>query len=305
MLPFKVVLPPCLWLVGVCAMGLWMQGCERTQFLPPLTNDEAPVITLTSPRTNSTLARVNQRIQIRVFAVDDVGLDFFRVRREALGENGEVLEAAQLVEQTVGTSTFSFEFEEEVPDVENAPKLRYVFEVIDGQGTRASVSFVVSVLPEEAPPLFRIFGGENQRINSLQAQADVAFNFTSRTSFPAAATNQLDRDIEELTPSADESFAAQLRSPNNEAIGQDSVFVMTTAARFNFEEATYLSLLQAYISEPSPQPRTPPLRVGDLVIVRLTKAPQPQFAVMRIKEVINEAGSGNDYLLFDFKVSSR
>ena len=122
---------------------------------------------------------------------------------------------------------------------------------------------------------------------------------------------QIDRDIEEssrtgnnLFPPVPTAFAPKFASPNNQLLGQDSVFVLTNATRFNYEAATYTSLYQAFFSDALPARETPVLKVGDYVIVRLIKAPQPQFAIMRITE-INDVVGVADYVRFDYKVTTQ
>ncbi|MEM6766219.1 MAG: hypothetical protein AAF655_14875, partial [Bacteroidota bacterium] len=46
------------------------------------------------------------------------------------------------------------------------------------------------------------------------------------------------------------------------------------------------------------------IQKGELIIIRLTRAPAPQFAVLRIEDIIDEAGSTRDRILFSYKVSS-
>ena len=284
----------------IAQMGLF--SCERTQYLPSLSTDEDPVISITDPTTNSTLARPGQQVKVNVLAVDDLALTAFRVKLKIVDDNGNIIEESTPVQQELSSLRFNYELAEIVSEQSASTQLIYTFEVIDSKGATASVEFSIGVLPQQLPPEFRIISFKGQTLNSKPSGNNYALNFTSRATYPPPANNDLSRDIEENTTGT--TFQAKLISPNNAALGQDSVFIMTDESRFNFEETTWLSLSQAYFSGGNFLSETPSLKVNDIVIVRLTKAPSPQFAVVKVLEVIDEAGSTNDRLVFDYKVSS-
>ncbi len=280
-------------------------ACERTQFLPSLSDDDGPAITLTSPSTNSSLARPGEKISASIQAVDDLQLTIFRLNLKVLNESGNVVETSTPVQQEIATQSFSYSLNETVSDQAASYQLVYTFEVIDSKGATASVDFSVGVLPPKEIPPFRLLSFSDQRLNSKQANTGFALNFTSRSTYPPPTNTPLNRDIEEDSPSnPNGTFSPQLTSPNNATAGQDSVFVMTDASSFNFDEASWLSLSQAYFSSSDFLNRTPTLSVGDLIIVRLTKAPATQFTMIKITEIVDGAGTANDYMMFDYKVSS-
>lgn len=292
-----------IYFVCIGIIGLW--SCERTQYLPSLSTDEDPVISLTNPTTNSTLARPGEQVKVNVLAVDDLALTVFRVKLKVIDENGNEIESSTPIQQELNGLSFSYELAEIIPDQSASTQLIYTFEVIDSKGAVANVDFSIGILARQNPPQFRILSFKDQSLNAKPSGTAFALNFTSRATYPPPATNLLSRDIEENTQNdGSGSFSAKLISPNNAALGRDSVFVMTDASKFNFEEATWLSLYQAYFSSGIFLSETPSLKVDDFVIVRLTKAPAPQFAIMKIRDVVDGAGSTNDYIVFDYKVSS-
>ncbi|RMG19730.1 MAG: hypothetical protein D6730_21020 [Bacteroidetes bacterium] len=283
---------------------LSLAACERSQFLPPLTDDQPPAISLTHPNTNSGIARPNERVEASIQAVDDLQLAFFRIQKQSLDNNGNELESNILLQQEISGTLLHFDFEEVLSEQPGLSRIIYTFDAIDSRGAAASVTYSLGVLPTEPSSPFRIFSVKNQRLNSRLAATAFAFNFTTGTTFPPPASNPLERDIEEGSTDPNLPFSPSFSSPANQSLGQDSVFVRTDASRFNFEAATYLTLYQAYFSAPAYHSSLSGLQAGELLIVRLTKAPQPQFAVMKLNEVVDQPGTDNDYLLFDYKVTS-
>ncbi|MEO0471627.1 MAG: hypothetical protein AAF206_18500, partial [Bacteroidota bacterium] len=158
------------------------------------------------------------------------------------------------------------------------------------------------------PAPFEVLRYENDSIFNFRSNVAFRFNFTQRNSFPdiSGPGNVLDTDIEESAGSQG-LWEPRLISPNNAFFNRDSVFVLTDASRFNYNEASYETIAQAWFSDPSPASETPVLAVDDIVIVRLTKSPQPQFAVMRITRLEDDGAGLNvrDRLIFDYMVTSQ
>lgn len=307
---------PLLFLTSIfCLLMLGLVSCESDPEESPIPEDLAPAITILAPSTNNFLARVGEPVSVTFRLADNEALNVFRVVGRVFDQAGNVvgtdfIETAG-VSGTLLDTTYTFL----VPTgFQPYYKIRFTVYAIDTRGASADALFWVNILPEEGTPSpYKVLTYNNRRMFSRLAPIAYAFNFTSRDSMPAnnVSSAQIDRDIEEssntgndLFPPIPTAFAPRLTSPNNALLGTDSVFVVTDATRFNYEEATHTSLYQAFFSDPLPAAETPPLKVGDYVIVRLIKAPQPQFAIMKITEIRDASGVA-DYIRFDYKVTTQ
>ncbi|MEM7040960.1 MAG: hypothetical protein AAF570_28610, partial [Bacteroidota bacterium] len=83
----------------------------------------------------------------------------------------------------------------------------------------------------------------------------------------------------------------------------DSVLVSTNTSMFNFDELTYETMWEAYVTSNKIGAQTEPLGVGDVVILKMPNL--PHFAAIHIKEKdFNEPGVGAcGCLVFDYKYS--
>ncbi len=300
--------------VILCLFLFGLVSCETDPEESPIPVDLAPAITLIAPTTNNFLAREGEPVAVTFRLADNEALNAFRVVGRVFDQENNIVGTDFIETAGINGTLLDTTYTYLVPTgFQPYYKIRFTVYVIDSKGASASSLFWVNILPEpDDPSPYKILTYTNRRMFSRLAPIAYAFNFTSRDSIPAnnVPSGQIDRDIEEssmtgndLFPPIPSDFAPKLISPNNQLLGQDSVFVITDAARFNYEEATYLSIYQAFFSDSQPAPETPVLQVGDYVIVRLIKAPQPQFAVMKITTVQDDPGK-IDFIRFDYKVTT-
>jgi hypothetical protein len=307
---------PLLFLTSVFFLLMWgLVSCESLPEESPIPEDLSPAITILAPATNNFLAREGEPVSVTFRLADNEALNVFRVVGRVFDQQGNVVGTDFIETAGVSGTLLDTVYTYVVPaGFQPYYRIRFTVYAIDTKGASADALFWVNIIPQEgAPSPYKVLTYRNRRTFSRLAPIAYAFNFTSRDSIPAnnVPGGQIDRDIEEssrtgnnLFPPVPSAFAPKLISPNNQLLGVDSVFVVTNAARFNYEEATYNSLYQAFFSDALPSPETPVLKVGDYVIVRLIKAPQPQFAIMKITEVQDVVGVA-DFIRFDYKVTTQ
>lgn len=287
-------------------------GCREEEPGDLLPSDMDPAITLLSPSNGSFLVQSGDPISVNFQLADNEALKIFRAVPEIYDQADSLLgDGLPLDFDVAGTNTqFTLNLNPTGPAFY---KIKYNCYAIDSKGAFASTFFWVSLLPDpNDPPIYQVLTYTADTLVSSLADSAYAFNFTARTPLPVRPGESLDTlrlqmDIAEISGTGRFSWEPVLTSPNNEALGLDSVFVLTEASRFNYESATYASIYEAYFSDPAPSTETRILAEGDYVIVRLTKAPAPQFAVMAVRALI-DTGFGvlgeKDLLVFDYKVTT-
>ncbi len=286
-------------------------ACDNQEPLELLPEDKAPAITLVSPSNNSLLKEVDEPFTVTLQLADNEALKLLRLTAEIFDQEDQQIGSSFLVRDLeVSGTNVVMDITEKVPQgALPYYKVKYTAHAIDSKGEFGSAFFFVSVLPEPVEPApYEIRTYTKDSIFNSEASFGKGFNFTNRVILPNPqfAGTDLDFDIREISGTAKLLYAPILASPSNEFFGQDSVFVITNEARFNYDEATYETIFNAFFSDPAPAPETPTLQIGDLVIVRLTKAPQPQFAIMKITGFKDDGAGVNilDVMRFDYKVTA-
>ncbi|MEM7367054.1 MAG: hypothetical protein AAF587_00565 [Bacteroidota bacterium] len=280
--------------------------------------DEDPVIAVIAPTNTRLLNRSGDQITVSFQLADQEGLRLFRAIPKRYNANDSLLEDLDPIDFEISGQNQNFNFDLTVLPADPFDKYQYICYVIDTKGASAEANFWISILPDPTDP---------EPYDLLTYTADTlknpgtkpedmfkfGFNLSARQAVPSVGNQNLDTLTLQMDIAVDVAnpltiWEPFLWSPNNEQAGQDSVFVMTDATRFNYEEATYTTIYQAYFSDPNPAPQTPFLAAGQYIIVRLIKTPRPQFAVLRITEVIDDGRGGlfgvSDQVVFDYKIST-
>lgn len=285
-------------------------ACEEDPVNPNPPEDQPPAIALISPENNNFLIEKTETFSVTLQLADNEALATFKVSGEIFDTDAVSASTFNEPDQSISGTAQTITFSSTPPTgAEDYYRVKYTCTAVDAKGAEASTFFWVSVIPAPDPAAeFVVLEFEGDSVLNNLVPNRYAFNFTSREMLPTITSNNpLDFDIAEVSGSGRGIFAPQFESPNNILAGQDSVFVVTSAESFNYEEATHETISQAFFSDPAPFSKTPPLKVDDYVIVRLTKAPQPQFAVMRIKRLVDDGGGIliQDRVVFDYKVTSQ
>lgn len=292
--------------------------------------DGAPAITMVSPLNNNFLERAGEKFTVTFQLADNESLKLFRAVAQVYNPSDSIVNFDFIWKDIEVNGTNELvDFEVQVPN-NYGPyfKVRFTCYALDSKGEYNSAVFWLSILPEPSdPPIYKvfeyeadtIFNNRNGTVGSPKRDSVYAFNFTARRRFPTKSDYDTHgvgpaqlKEILKLEMDVAESSGSQgiwmprLTSPSNEALDRDSIFVITDASRFNYENATYNTIYRAYFSDPSPYTETPILEVGNYVIIKLIKSPQPQFAVMKITELIDDGGgiAVKDQIIFDYKVTS-
>jgi len=280
--------------------------------------DQGPAITVLSPQNTRLLRQSGEQVSISFQLADREELALFRAIPRLYDANDSLIGNLLPIDFEIEGQNVPFDFDFTVLPANPFEKYEYLCYVIDSKGAFASTSFWVSVLPDpNAPEPYRILTYENDSIKYPGARDEdsvrFAFNLSARESLPIRAFENLDTlrlqmDVAANVANPLTAWAPFYTSPNNQLQGEDSVFVVTSADRFNYEAATYTTIYQAFFSDPAPAPQTPVLEAGQYVIVRLIRSPKPQFAVIRIVEIYDDNRFGllgaGDYVVFDYKVTT-
>ncbi|WNJ16748.1 hypothetical protein [Pontibacter sp. G13] len=309
-----------LLFAGFVAVGMLISGCSPDDNLDDLIpEDQAPAITIVAPTNTRLLEQSGQLVTVSFRMADQEALRLFRAVPTIYDPNGNEIGTMPNMDTDLAGTNVDFDFQFITPLLPGYSKVKYTCYAIDSKGAFASAEFWVTILPNPSdPPIYEVLEYQGDSVMNPFDEINHAFNFSARRLLPApgedAASLVLEMDIAtELEGSALGFWRPFLYSPNNDQLGLDSVFVVTNPEKFNYEEATYQTIFEAFFSDPAPATRTPELLgsggviLHEYVIIRLTKAPAPQFAVMKITGGFDDGtglGKTTDQLYFDYKVTS-
>lgn len=302
---YRKLISPLLIAVLITSFAACKEDIE-----PPLPADEDPAISLLAPASNNFLKEAGEDISLSLQLYDNEALKLLRVTGRVYSETDSIVGDDFVVKDIDITGTnLNYDLTLTAPNLPAYYKIRYTIYAIDSKGAEAAAIAWLTILPTPITPApYQVLTYENDFIFNRLLGIGYGFNFTNRETLPNPTNqNPLELDIAEFSASQG-GWLPVLESPNNAFFGQDSVFVITDESRFNYNEATYETISQAFFSDPMPSPRTPVLEEGDYVIIRLTKAPKPQFAVMKIVTLeFDGGGAGNprDKIFFDYLVTSQ
>ena len=291
-----------IFLIG---LGLALVACHDDTINNPLRDIEPPVIQLISPDSSKLIAKTGEVLDFHLEAADDKGLSLFQVDYQVQDPEGAILIPLTQLKQIPLSERFErLHFSDEVDTFPSFSRITYSFWVEDQRESRDQVEVVVTAIQPTPPSavVFPTFTYTSRKLWSGASDSLSGFNFSTQQAFASNWENPLSIDITEM--STDETFAAQLSSPNNDRLNRDSIFVHLSPTQINFEEADYELIWSFYQSSTNFMKQSPQLEGGDLLIIKLSKAPQPQFALMRILKVQDLPGTTQDYLEFDYKVTS-
>lgn len=307
----------------LAAALLFVAACkdrERNE-LPPA--DSMPTIQRIAPSAPSTLALPGTEIQLVFQLADNERLARFSVEEKNLANvryyddkivvngvtrdtvllTGDVLSQTLLVDNAISGNSVRQSFKYVVPNLPPMTRIELNFCVEDNKGQKNCTLFVITVdfqRTDELAQYFSMLSYQNDTIyNRLAAGNWGAFNLIARQ----RATNIAAQDIRETTEITGE-FDQALVSPNNQFA---AVMVVVRENEFNYDQATYSTMRQAYEARVKVQ-RTPKLQPGDIVLLRLTELNLNynnwnHIAAIRIKQVVTTQFDDFDYLVFDYKRS--
>ncbi|MCS6905759.1 MAG: hypothetical protein RML72_09770 [Bacteroidia bacterium] len=293
----------------------------------PLPTNQKPVIRKISPSSPSVIARGGEKVKITFLAADNEALEkieieeiiltnvqyrdssFIRngVKIDSLISRGDTLSRKTILSKkirgTVHTETVDYEVSSFLPPL---ARIDIIAQVTDNIQQKARTQpFYISVDFDKNNPVDDAFGlesYENIKLYARNSRKDSsAYNLISNRY--SNIQNLADIDIQEVSDTNNTLFRRILQAPNP---AQDSTLVVLNDNILNYNQLTYSIMRGAFMAHPQ-RKRTSPLRVGDIVLVKLRlQNPNynnwPHYAALRIKAII-EQGRKDNYLLLDYKRS--
>lgn len=297
-------------------VALFFSACDRNIDTRPIPADTNPGITLVAPASGNILRTIGSTADMDVQLSDNEALKALRVVQTISDADGNILLEDSFIEDVlvVGTNAivqYSYGIPLNVGPILIEPfyKIRLDYYALDTKGASAKTSALINVIPDPAGPpqyLLHSYSG-NRMIHPNSFRELERFNFTNRTNPRPTGSpfDSLSWDIMIVNKLPGPLQGKAMISPAGQYLGLDSVFVVTTPERFNYDLCNYRTIREAYLAGSQITNRISPLpRVGDHVIVRLTKSLKQHFAVMKITAYGRDNnGAGPEFIEFDYKVS--
>lgn len=265
---------------------------------PPV--DGNPQVTLLSPASGYALARKGETVTIKFEIHDNELLNQWEATESWKSVSGvtyqpETRIAGQFaaISTTNAIRTISY-------TVPNTPALQVYTTITvsayatDNKGKRAVGKFRINVIPDDnSSTNYAIQSYAGDTVWSITTGTNYAFDLINRrygdnTTLPVP--NQYIREAS-VPPAIDFVFTSPIWGST------DSVLVTTNASMFNFDELTYETMWEAYVTSNRIGRKTDPLTVGDVIILKMPNL--PHFAAIRV----NGLSVADGRMTFDYKYS--
>ena len=285
--------------------GLFLTSCDPDRNDnpedPPIDSD--PQVTLISPANGYALAKRGETVSIVFEIHDNELLTTWDATEKWTSVSGvvyqpEVAIPAQLAAISTNNSLRTINYT--VPSDPNAIQIYTTIEITayatDNKGKVAKGKFRINVIPDiNDTTAFEFTEYTGDTIFSVTTGHDYAFDLINRVSGnnqTMPLPNQYIR--ESSTPPA---ITWELTTPIQGSL--DSTIVTTDATRFNYDELTYETTWQAFVTSNRIGRKSDPLSPGDIVILKMPTA--PHYAVIRVNTTEGVLGCG--CMTFDYKYS--
>lgn len=262
--------------------------------LPP--EDSDPQVTLIAPSNGYALAKVGETVEITFEIYDKELLTNYDASERWISVSGvEVLAETPIQGQAAVIATNSQErtVSYTVPSsvqVYTTIEIRAIAQ--DNKGKRASAIFRINVIPDDnSSTAYMLQSYVDDSIYSITTGDDYNYDIINRrngSDLEIAAPNRYLRESS-IPPAIDYVLTSPITG------GIDSVIVTTNASYFNFEDCTYETIYQAFVTSNRIGKASDNLTVGDVVILKLPNS--PHFAVVNVKQ------AANGLMVFDYKYS--
>ncbi len=278
-----------LWVLIFSSLFIFSCKKETTKDeMPPV--DKRPSIVRTAPSTSSSNILEGESVNLSYQLADNELLKSIKII-ERINDNDRVL----LEEDITGTilkKDFSYTVPQGLNDLTVIKIIAFVYD--NKMQFDSTVYIVTKDFVRDTTEQYSLLSYENDTIYSnLSITGLNAFNCIARTN---NVTNNTAKDIQENSQVSG-NFLASWVSPNT---NPNKNFVVLTTSQFNFEQARYSTIDQAFRAN-TPRLETGSLRVNDIVILksRIT----PHYIVFKIKAVV-DGPNDEDYIVFDYKRSN-
>ncbi len=287
----------------ILSSTFFLTGCKDPtggDNITPIPDDKNPAITLVGPSNNNALALAGSNVVFNFRMDDNEALKLFRVVGQQFDQRDSVIGTEFIAYQDTISGKISFRtLNYLVPNLPIAYKVRLSAYAIDTKGAYNKTTVWVSVVdaPPPPPPYAMSNNYPAKKVYSKMAGTNQhLFQFTLGGQNPPL--NATSADFAETSAFAG-TFNRQINCPNNP---NPDVVVVTNANSFNYDEATWTTTYQAFFSNPDPKNISAPLNAGDIVIIRLFYVPPyERFGILRVINVVDDAGDANDYIEFEYK----
>ncbi|MEM9933257.1 MAG: hypothetical protein AAF824_06585 [Bacteroidota bacterium] len=285
-------------------LGLSFSACEPeddTVVIPP---NQAPVIQRLTPNINKQLLPQNETLSLSFKLADNEKLAKFRLDLQLRLPDGFLIADSLITESNISGTLETVEEDISLAGFPLFSQLVFTATVTDADNEIATDTYELAILSEDLqPPLFKIFSLGDKQLYQEGTDSASIINLTTQRTWNSLNGNRLEMDLAVSNEKGD-TFEPQLYSPAAEESGQVGTFLLTSTDTINYDKVTHEVLFRAFTALSDQTQPTVNIQKGELIIIRLTRAPAPQFAVLRIEDIIDEAGSTRDRILFSYKVSS-
>lgn len=265
----------------------------------PQVENTAPIVTRYAPYQSFHNDTANGNI-VLYFRFDDQE----QLAKWSVYEQIDSVSNTKIYEETLFDNTQLRTFSYNVPaSVPLGREIKLIAVVEDTKGmTDTTVFRVYRVLPQQiTQPKYSMQSYVNDTIYSglaTNGKFNFSLLFNSNT-----VTNVPDIDIREVSSTAG-TFSVSLSSPNN--TGNSTPFMVITDPNvINYSEVYYDIVDAFYTSNFAAVTNTTgTLQVGNIVLLQMVQTAangDPLYAVIHIKQVVDNAGDDDDYIVFDYK----
>lgn len=266
---------------------------------PPIDSD--PQVTLLSPANGYALARKGDVVTIQFEIHDNELLTTWEATEKWTSVAGTVYHPESRITNqyaTLSTNNAVRTISYQVPNsgIQVYTTIDIYAYATDNKGKVAKGKFRINVIPsDDDSTMYDFTSYTGDTIYSVLTGDDYAFDLINRTTGNnqnMPITNMYIREASSGT-----SISWEFTSPIQSAL--DSIIVTTDASRFNFDELTYETTWQAFVTSNRIGAKSDPLSPGDVVILKLPTL--PHFAVFNVKTTEGIGGCG--CMTFDYKYS--
>ena len=267
---------------------------------PPIDSD--PQVTLLSPSNGYILAHKGETVQIQFEIHDNELLTTWEAKEKWTSVSGVVYNPETRIPgeyATISTNNSIRTITYTVPN-SNIVQVYTTIDVYayatDNRGKVAKGKVRINVIPDvNDATLYEFTSYTNKTLYSILTGHDYAYDLigvASGDNQNMALPNMYIRE-----QSIGSVITWELSSPIQAAL--DSTIVTTDATRFNYDDLTYETTWQAFVTSNRIGRMSDPLSPGDVVILKMPTL--PHFAVIRINTTEGIGGCG--CMTFDYKYS--
>ncbi|MEM8900067.1 MAG: hypothetical protein AAGC85_18275 [Bacteroidota bacterium] len=289
-------------LVFLLAVG--MTACDPEDDQVVLPENQAPVIQRILPSINNQLLARNESIQLSFRIADQEKLAKFTLSLQVVNPQNTVLSDSVVLQEGTSGTIQTVNYSSSLSAYPEFSHLIYTATVTDSENLTASTTYELDILSDSREePLYKIFDIGIKNLYQENQDSSFIMNLTTQRVWNDYDGNLLDMDIA-VVNGGGESYTPQLISPAADESGERRVFIKATSDTLNYENVTHEVLFRAFSAYSGQELTKVPVEKDVLILVRLTRAPAPQFAILKIEDVLDETGTSNDRMVFSYKVTS-